>query len=198
MFGKKQIQELEAQAQDLQAQLSQARSESAALSQQLEAANRKIEELEARLKDFDLEQAKAEALAMKAEFEGLRDLYKQKNQEFDDSREEKEQSFARDQAMQRHNLENEIRDNRKANQEYVANTVRTFGESYNHYLNQIKVMMEALSRVATQTGETLFAGENADLEARFGNSMQEYLKGGEEALEGDVSDEQPPVPYMGK
>ena len=48
--------------------------------------------------------------------------------------------FARDQALQRHNLENEIRDNRQANQEYVANTVKTFGESYNYYLNQIKVV----------------------------------------------------------
>lgn len=204
MFGKKQIQELEAQVQDLQAQLGQARSEGVALREQLEAANQKIAGLEAQLNDFDLERAKEEAAAMKAEYEGLRDLYKQKNQEFDDSREEKEQSFARDQAIQRHNLENEIRDNRQANQEYVANAVRTFGESYNHYLNRIRALMDALSNVATQTGETLFSGENADLKARFGSSMQEYLKSGEAepedaaTLEGDVSDEEPPVPYMDK
>lgn len=208
MFGKKQIQELEAQVQDLQAELSQARSEGTTLREQLEAANARIAGLEAQLNDFDLDQAKEEAAAMKAEYEGLRELYKQKNQEFDDCREEKEQSFARDQAIQRHNLENEIRDNRQANQEYVANTVRTFGESYNHYLNQIKALMDALSSVAAQTGETLFSGENADLKARFGSSMQEYLKSGSEepeeapeeaeSLEDDVSEDQPPVPYMDK
>lgn len=198
MFGRKQIQELEAQVQDLQAQLSQAKNEGTSLREQLDGANRRVAELEAQLNDFDLEQAKAEARAMKAEYEGLRDLYKRKNQEFDDSKDEKEQSFARDQAIQRHNLENEIQTNRQANQEYVANTVRTFGESYNHYLNQIKALMDALSRVATQTGETLFAGENGDLKARFGNSMQELLKGGEEPLEVALTDDEPPVPFMEK
>ena len=97
----------------------------------------------------------------------------------------------------------------------MAGAVRTFGESYNHYLSQIKAMMDALSAVAAQTGETLFAGENADLKARFGSRMQEYLgegeaPTGEEApddpeipaeaeapLEGEVAAEQPPVPHMG-
>ena len=186
MFGKKQITSLESEVQELQSKLNQVIQENGSLKEQLDAANRQISRLEAQLQDYDAEKAREEALSLKAEYEGLRELYKQKNQEFDDSIEEKEQTFARDQAIQRHNLENEIRDNRQANQDYVAETVRTFGQSYNYYLGQIKTLMDALSRVAAQTGETLFSGENADLKDRFGTQMQEYLKAGEE----------PPVPVM--
>lgn len=194
MFGKKQIHALEDQVQSLQTQLAKAAQEKNSLTDQLDAANRRISELEAQLQDFDLEKAKEEALAAKAEYEGLRELYRQKNQEFDDTKEEKEQDFARDQALQRHNLENEIRDNRQANQDYVAKTVRTFGQSYNYYLSQIKTMMDALSDVAAQTGETLFAGENADLSDRFGTRMQEYLKSGEVEQEEAPIPEEEPVP----
>ncbi len=210
MFGKKQIQELEAQLQTTREQLNQAASENASLREQLEAANRQIAALKDQLHDFDLEKEKETAAALKAEYEGLRNLYRQKNQEFDDSREEKEQTFARDQAIQRHNLENEIRDNRQANQDYVANTVRTFGESYNYYLNQIKVLMDALGSVAAQTGEALFSQENADLKARFDSQMRGALKSSsvgalQNAQEDAESDgdtveaeivPEPPVPVM--
>ena len=210
MFGKKQIQELEAQLQTTREELNQATSENASLREQLEAANRQIAALKDQLHDFDLEKEKETAAALKAEYEGLRNLYKQKNQEFDDSREEKEQTFARDQAIQRHNLENEIRDNRQANQDYVANTVRTFGESYNYYLNQIKVLMDALGSVAAQTGEALFSQENADLKARFDSKMRGALKSSsvgalQNAQEDAESDgdtveaeivPEPPVPVM--
>lgn len=210
MFGKKQIQELEAQLQTTREQLNQATSENASLREQLEAANRQIAALKGQLHDFDLEKEKETAAALKAEYEGLRNLYRQKNQEFDDSKEEKEQTFARDQAIQRHNLENEIRDNRQANQDYVANTVRTFGESYNYYLNQIKVLMDALGSVAAQTGEALFSQENADLKARFDSQMRGALKSSsvgalQNAQEDAESDgdtveaeivPEPPVPVM--
>ena len=192
MFGKKQIQALESEVQALQAQLAQANQEKHSLTEQLSAANARIASLEARLQDFDADKAREEAFALKAEYEGLRELYRQKNQAFDDAREEKEQSFARDQALQRHNLENEIRDNRQANQDYVAKTVRTFGQSYNYYLSQIRTLMDALSSVAAQTGETLFSGENADLRDRFGTQMQEYLEAGK-----GRTVEEPPVPVMG-
>ena len=192
MFGKKQIQALESEVQALQAQLAQANQEKHSLTEQLSAANARIASLEARLQDFDADKAREEAFALKAEYEGLRELYRQKNQAFDDAREEKEQSFARDQALQRHNLENEIRDNRQANQDYVAKTVRTFGQSYNYYLSQIRTLMVALSSVAAQTGETLFSGENADLRDRFGTQMQEYLEAGK-----GRTVEEPPVPVMG-
>ena len=210
MFGKKQIQELEAQLQTTREELNQATSENASLREQLEAANRQIAALKDQLHDFDLEKEKETAAALKAEYEGLRNLYRQKNQEFDDSKEEKEQTFARDQAIQRHNLENEIRDNRQANQDYVANTVRTFGESYNYYLNQIKVLMDALGSVAAQTGEALFSQENADLKARFDSKMRGALKSSsvgalQNAQEDAESDgdtveaeivPEPPVPVM--
>lgn len=210
MFGKKQIQELEAQLQTTREELNRATSENASLREQLEAANRQIAALKDQLHDFDLEKEKETAAALKAEYEGLRNLYRQKNQEFDDSKEEKEQTFARDQAIQRHNLENEIRDNRQANQDYVANTVRTFGESYNYYLNQIKVLMDALGSVAAQTGEALFSQENADLKARFDSQMRGALKSSsvgalQNAQEDAESDgdtveaeivPEPPVPVM--
>lgn len=178
MFGSKKIQELEDQVRELTERLSKQQAENADLTQQLDSAKNRIAGMEAQLMDFDLERAKEEAKASRAEFEGLKDLYSRKNREFDEFKEEEEQRFARDQALQRHNLENEIRDNRQANQEYVANTVKTFGESYNYYLNQIKVLMDALGNVATRTGAALFSGENADLRTSFDHQMRDLLKSG--------------------
>ena len=185
MFGGKKIQELEARVRELTEKLSRETAEKADLAQRLESANARIAEVEAELKDFDLERLKEQAKSTIAEYEGLKDLYTRKNREFDDSKEEAEQSFARDQALQRHNLENEIRDNRQANQDYVASTVKTFGESYNYYLGQIKTLMDALGSVAARTGEALFSGDNGDLKARFGSQMRDMLKSGAEALKGD-------------
>ena len=188
MFGSKKIEELEARVRELTESLSKQQAENAELTQQLDSAKSRIADMEAQLMDFDLAQAKEEARASRAEFEGLKDLYSRKNREFDEYKEEEEQRFARDQALQRHNLENEIRDNRQANQEYVANTVKTFGESYNYYLNQIKVLMDALGNVATRTGAALFSGESADLRSSFGNQMRDLLKSGVEAF-GEESDD---------
>jgi len=188
MFGSKKIQELEAQVSELQSKLSQETAQKNDLAQQLESARQQIAEMESQLHDFDLEQAKESARASRAEYEGLKDLYTRKNREFDDAREEAEQSFAREEALKRHNLENEIRDNRQANQDYVTSTVKSFGESYNYYLNQIKLLMDALGDVATRTGEALFAGENADLKSRFGSQMRDTLKSGTDGLKGDTGD----------
>ena len=163
MFGSKKIQELEDQVRELTERLSKQQAENADLTQQLDSAKNRIAGMEAQLMDFDLEQAKEAAKASRAEFEGLKDLYSRKNREFDEFKEEEEQRFARDQALQRHNLENEIRDNRQANQEYVANTVKTFGESYNYYLNQIKVLMDALSQVTERAGKNLFENDTDHL-----------------------------------
>lgn len=182
MFGSKKIQELEDRVRELTESLSRQQSENATLTQQLDTANSRVREMEAKLNDFDLERAKEEAKASRAEFEGLKDLYTRKNREFDEYKEEEEQRFARDQALQRHNLENEIRDNRQANQDYVTSTVKTFGESYNYYLGQIKALLDALGNVATRTGETLFAGGNADLRASFGHQMRDLLKSGVDAF----------------
>ena len=188
MFGSKKIQELEAQVSELQSKLSQETAQKNDLAQQLESARQQIAEMESQLHDFDLEQAKESARASRAEYEGLKDLYTRKNREFEDAREDAEQSFAREEALKRHNLENEIRDNRQANQDYVTSTVKSFGESYNYYLNQIKLLMDALGDVATRTGEALFAGENADLKSRFGSQMRDTLKSGTDGLKGDTGD----------
>ena len=184
MFGSKKIQELEAKVRELTDSLSSAQAENASLTQRLDEANSRIAGMEAQLNDFDLERAKEEAKASRAEYEGLKDLYSRKNREFDEFKEEEEQRFARDQALQRHNLENEIRDNRQANQDYVTSTVKTFGESYNYYLNQIKVLMDALGNVATRTGAALFSGESADLRTSFGHQMRDLLKSGVDAFDG--------------
>ena len=188
MFGSKRIQELEAQLSELQSKLSKETAEKSELAQSLESANRRISELEEQLNDFDLEQLKADASASRAEYEGLKDLYTRKNREFDESREQAEQDFARDAALQRHNLENEIRNNRQANRDYVTSTVKTFGESYNYYLNQIKLLMDALGDVATRTGEALFNGENDDLKSRIGSQMRDALKSGTDGLRSDGGD----------
>ena len=188
MFGSKKIQELEAQVRQLTEKLTRETAEKTDLAQKLESAKARIAEVEAELHDFDLENLKEKAKTTIAEYEGLKDLYARKNKEFDDSKEEAEQTFARDQALQRHNLENEIRDNRQANQDYVANTVKTFGESYNYYLSQIKTLMDALGNVAAKTGEALFSGDNGDLKTRFGSQMRDMLKSGAEALRGDGGD----------
>ncbi|MBQ8109426.1 MAG: hypothetical protein IJ124_04590 [Clostridia bacterium] len=188
MFGSKRIQELETQLSELQSKLSKETAEKSELAQSLESANRRISELEEQLNDFDLEQLKADASASRAEYEGLKDLYTRKNREFDESREQAEQDFARDAALQRHNLENEIRNNRQANRDYVTSTVKTFGESYNYYLNQIKLLMDALGDVATRTGEALFNGENDDLKSRIGSQMRDALKSGTDGLRSDGGD----------
>ena len=188
MFGSKKIQELESKVRELTESLSKQQAENSDLTRQLDSARSHIAEMEAKLQDFDLEQAVEEAKASRAEFEGLKDLYTRKNREFDDFKEEEEQRFARDQALQRHNLENEIRDNRQANQDFVTSTVKTFGESYNYYLNQIKVLMDALGSVATRTGEALFAGGNADLRASFGHQMRDLLKSGVDAFGDEEED----------
>ncbi len=188
MFGSKKIQELEAQLREVQEKLASETEEKNGLARDLENANRRIAELEAQLNDFDLEQAKEAARASQAEYEGLRELYARKNREFDDSIEEQEQSFARESALKRHNLENEIRDKRQANEDYVTSTVKSFGESYNYYLNQIKLLMDALGNVATRTGEALFSGENDDLKSRFGSLMRDTLKSETGDLKGDAGD----------
>lgn len=42
----------------------------------------------------------------------------------------------------RRNLDNEISESKRANEAYVSDTVKRFGESYNYYLHQIKLLSE--------------------------------------------------------
>ena len=188
MFGSAKIQNLEIKIQSLNDQLQKAAQENQSLKQALESAQRKSAELEAKLADTDLEQLKEEARASKAEFEGLKGLYTEKIQAFDASKEDEEQAFAREAALKRHNLENEIRDNRQSNQEYVSSTVKSFSDSYNYYLNQIKLLMDALGEVAAQAGEKLFSEPEEDLKTRLGRQMAEKLKEETDPLRNDEGD----------
>lgn len=188
MFGSSKIRNLEDQLSNLNEKLQQTVQERDSLRQQLEAARQRIGEMENQLRDTDLEQLKDQEKATIAEYEGLKDLYARKIQAFDASKEEQEQAFAREAALQRHNLENEIRDNRQASQDYVSSTVKTFSESYNYYLNQIKLLMDALGDVAARTGEALFSESNDDLKAKIGQQMADKLKAETDPLRSDNGD----------
>ena len=82
-------------------------------------------------------------------------------------------------------LENEIRKNRQASEDYVARTVGEFSETYNYYFNQIRILMDALSNVARDAGQKLFHGENGNLKTNFALHMANELKSGRTALESD-------------
>ncbi|MBQ8306516.1 MAG: hypothetical protein IJX90_09920 [Blautia sp.] len=185
MFGSGKIQMLQSQISDLNDRLDRVTREKNDLEQKLTAANRKVSELESQLTDMDLEQLKEEARTKQAEFEGLKDMYSQKIQDFNDTKEEQEQEFAKEAAVKRHNLENEIHDNRQANQEFVSNTVKNFTESYNYYLNQIKLLMDALGDVASRTGEALFSADHKDLKVQIGQEMMNKIKTDTDSLRND-------------
>ena len=188
MFGSNRVQSLESQVRDLKDKLDREMREKNDLSQQLQSARNKISDLEKQLVSTDLEQLKEEARQSRAEYEGLKELYSKKIQAFDDDKEEKEQAFARQAALERYNLDNEIKNNRQSNEEFVSSTVRTFSESYNYYLNQIKLLMDALGKVASSTGEALFSQENEDLKASFGLRMAEELRSGMDTLKQEDGD----------
>ena len=168
--------EMEQTITELRGELAQEKAARDQLTRELESARAKVAELEQRWENSDFEQLKRETRAREAEYEGLKELYHRKNEEFDSQREEREQAFAREAAAERFSLEEEIHDNRQANMEYVTRTVKTFGESYNYYLNQIRALMDALGAVATRTGAALFSGDNEDLKTKFGLQMVEELK----------------------
>ena len=162
--------------EELESQLKSARERITELEKELAAAQEKLGELEKKLQDTDLEDLKEKAKKSAAEFEGLKDLYTGKIREFDSSREIREEEFARESAVKRHDLEEEIRTGREANQEQVSNTVRVFAGSYLYYMDQIRMMMDALSQAAAETGSTLFSGEPGDIKERFGASIAGRLR----------------------
>ena len=188
MFGSgKKIQALESQLRDAEEKLDKVTREKNDLDQQLSSARGKISELEAKFEDFDLEQLKDQARAIQAEFTGLRDLYAKKISDFEAEKEGKEEEFARESAIARRNLQTEIDNNRRENEAYVSDTVRRFSESYNFYLNQIRLLMDALGDVATQTGQALFAGasEGQDLMLTMGQEMSSKLNAQTDDLRGE-------------
>ena len=174
--------------EELENQLKNAREKMQALEKELASAKEQIGEMEAVLKDTDLEAMKKTAKQSAAEYEGLKELYAGKIREFDTSRATREEEFARESAVKRHNLEEEIRTGREENQEQVSNTVKVFAGSYLYYMDQIRTMMDALSQAAAETGKTLFSGEAGDIKERFGASVAEHLRNDVGALEQGTGD----------
>ena len=188
MFGSSKVQGLESQIRELTGRLEKANQEKAELNRRLEAEKARAAEVERKLIDTDYEKLKEEARVARVEYEGLKELYTRKVQTFDSSKEEEEQNFAREAALSRYNLKNEINEVKKENQGKVAGTVQTFVESYNYYLSQIKVLMDALSNVAVRTSEVMFDNPQEDLKANFGLQMVEELKSETTALNRDSGD----------
>ncbi len=188
MFGSGKIRDLENRVAELTRKLDQVNNEKDKLSQELTSARQKVSRLESQLTDLDLEEAKKKCQTAAVEYEGLKDLYTRKVSEFDASLQEREQDFAREAAVRRFDLDHEILDRRTENEHYVASTVQTFSESYNYYLNQIKLLMDALGEVAANAGQQLFSGPNDDLKARIGQQMAEKLKAETDPLRRDTGD----------
>ena len=193
MFGRGKAQALEAKINELKGKLASALKEKDQLKQELESSRQKVADLESRVSDLsakiadtDVEQTRKQLESSIAEYTGLKELYAGKIEQFNASHEEKEQEFARQAAVERYNLDNEIKENRQANQDYVSSTVKSFSESYNYYLHQIKLLMDALGDVATRTGEALFSEPNEDLKAKIGQQMAEKLKAETDPLRTDT------------
>ena len=172
---------------DLQEELSVSHSNIQRLEQNLSEANSSISELEAKLTDTDLEQMKAQVRDTQVELEGIRNLYNRKIKDFEDSLAEKEEAFARNEEVLRRDLDNEIEESRCANEEYVGDAVKRFSESYNYYLNQIKLFMDALGQVAAETGQALFSKglADGDLRSSIGRSMLAKLQADTDLLRSD-------------
>ncbi len=195
MFGKEKIRALEDQLNALKGKMNTAEKEKKELEDrlngtknQLQAAKAKIEELEKKVAESELTELQEKARQTIVEYEGLKELYLQKNREIDATRESTEEGFAREAATKRHDLAEEIEQNREENREMVTETVKTFAGSYRYYLDQIRALMDALSEAAKETGENLFKGESTDIRASFGTRIVERLRDDADSLRQNTGD----------
>lgn len=186
--GKKELEKVLKEKTDLEARLKSAKEKIGGLESSLEDAKGKISELTEKMKDLDLEALKEKAKQSAVEFEGLKELYSGKIREFDKSRENQEEEFAKESALKRSSLEDEIRVSREENQAKVSNTVQAFTGSYLYYMDQIRLLMEALNHAATETGKTLFDGSLDEVKERFGASIAGHLRNDVGALAQDTGD----------
>jgi len=182
MFGSSKTTNLEMRIQHLQESLDKMTEEKKKVENDLVNAKAKIADLEDKLSKTDLEQLKKETKETLAEYEGLKELYLKKNQDFDSSLQTKEENYAKEESLARHHLKEEIVQTKRDTEKAVSDTVSTFSETYNYYLNQIKVLMDTLGNVATSTGKQLFSGEAVDLKTEFGRQMVNALKQGTDTL----------------
>ena len=195
MFGKGKLAAMEEQLSALRQKAEDALKEKTKLVEQLsdtrgklKEAQEKIRELENRIAETDLSQLQQQARQSIAEYEGLKELYQQKNQEIDAVRETTEEGFAREAANKRLALSDEIARSKQDNQNMIKDTVQTFAGSYRYYLDQIRVLMDALCQAATDTGEHLFEGEVGDIQASFGARIVEQLRNDTDTLPSNTGD----------
>ena len=167
---------LEKEKKGLQEELSGARDQLQDVQTQLATAQARIAELEKCIAESENVELLEKARQTVVEYEGLKELYLKKNQEIDAVRESTEEGFAREAATKRQDLADEIEQKREDNREMIAETVSTFAGSYRYYLDQIRVLMDALSQAATETGRSLFRGDTAGLQESFGAKIVERLR----------------------
>lgn len=189
MFGKEKIMALEAQLTSMRGKMEAAIKERKDLQDQLQKmqdqlkhAKDKVQELEAKVAESELTELKEKARQTIVEYEGLKELYQQKNREIDATRESTEEGFAREAASKRQNLADEIEQNREGNRQLVTETIKTFAGSYRYYLDQIRVLTDALSQAARETGENLFKGEIQDIRESFGSRIVNRLRNDADSL----------------
>lgn len=173
---------------ELEAVLSDMNEKNAEMSEKNAEMCEKNAELERELAESEMTELKQKEKDLIIEYEGLKDLYSRKVKEFDDALEERERAFAREDALKRRNLEEELEENRQDSQRYVGNTVKNFSESFSFYLNQIKQLMNALGDVAVQTGKNLFTDNIAEsnLKGLIGQQMADKLQ----SENGDLMDDE--------
>lgn len=189
MFGSK-AKELESLLVSTKLELEKATEEKKKLEKDLASVKGELKQMKDMVNNSDAAKLEAKAKETIAEYEGLKEMYNQKIRSFDDSKEESEQSFAREAALKRHHLDNEIADTKQASQQFVSETVSTFSETYNYYLNQIKVLMDALGDIAIHTGAALFTEEydGRNLMTTIGQEMVGKLKSEADMLRGDENE----------
>ena len=183
MFGSGKVAALESQIRELKEKLESTTRRKTELEKELSESKKRIADLEKQVSESELEQLKRQAKESMAEYEALKELYSKKVRNFDSSHEEKEADFAREAALERFNLETEIIQNRKASEEHVSKTVETFADTFQYYLNQIRLLTEALGKVASKTGQKLFSTDLEDLKMNFGLEMADELKSETDTLQ---------------
>ena len=136
---------------ELEAVLSDMNEKNAEMSEKNAEMCEKNAELERELAESEMTELKQKEKDLIIEYEGLKDLYSRKVKEFDDALEERERAFAREDALKRRNLEEELEENRQDSQRYVGNTVKNFSESFSFYQNQIKTLQEEAVKARTES-----------------------------------------------
>jgi len=187
MFGSK-AKELETALVSTKLELENIKEEKKKLEKDLESTRSELEQVKTMIGNSGVQSLEKKAKETIAEYEGLKSMYSAKIREFEAKKDQEEQRFAREAALKRHHLEDEIADTKQASQQFITSTVDTFGETYHYYLNQIKVLMDALGQVAEKTGQTLFDNDTDNLKANFSQKLAEALKSGTDTLTSEDGD----------